>query len=86
MDLYFYLWGAVCVYTRDTNPVELPSHFRRRDGTVAVSPVAHNMAKYTKREVHAVVLAKQPRKLMGPMSSRDVFILAQTRHERGLHS
>ena len=54
-------------------PVELPSHFVLDRDIVAVSTVAQNMAKNTKREVQAAVLAKQFRECMGLMSSRNAF-------------
>ena len=40
---------------------------------VAVSTVAQNMVKYTKRGVQAVAPAKQIRERMGLMSSRDAY-------------
>ena len=38
-----------------------------------MSTVAQHMAKYTKREVQAAVVAKQFRERMGLMSSTDAF-------------
>ena len=46
-------------------PVELPSHFVRGRDVVAVSTVAQNVAKYTKREDQAAVMAKQFRERIG---------------------
>ena len=65
--------GLYVCYTRERSSVELSSHFVRVHDVVAVSKVAQNTAKYTKREVQAATLAKQFRERMGLVFSRCAY-------------